>query len=62
MKENCVHLHVHTEYSLNEGICTTRKLLDRARKHKMPALAITYEAVFYGVIEFFEYAVQNWTL
>ncbi len=47
-----VHLHVHTHYSLLDGMCKIPKLLDRAKEQGMSACAITDHGTMYGVIEF----------
>lgn len=51
-----VHLHVHTHYSLLDGMCKIPELLDQAVKYGMPACAITDHGTMYGVIEFFKEA------
>lgn len=48
-----VHLHVHTEYSLLDGLSKISKLLDRAKKQNMQSLAITDHGVMYGAIKFY---------
>lgn len=53
-----VHLHVHTEYSLLDGFSNITKLVKRARELDMPALAITDHGAMYGVIEFYERALE----
>lgn len=35
------HLHVHTEYSLLDGSCKIKELIDRAKELGMQSLAIT---------------------
>ena len=47
------HLHVHTEYSLLDGICRIPQLVARARELGMDSLAITDHGVMYGAIEFY---------
>jgi DNA polymerase-3 subunit alpha len=47
------HLHVHTEYSLLDGMCRIPQLVDRARELGMDSLAITDHGVMYGAIEFY---------
>ena len=47
------HLHVHTEYSLLDGMCRIPQLVARARELGMDSLAITDHGVMYGVIEFY---------
>jgi DNA polymerase-3 subunit alpha len=52
------HLHVHTEYSLLDGMCSIPKLVARAKELGMDALAITDHGVMYGVIEFYQAAKE----
>ncbi len=52
------HLHVHTHYSLLDGMIKIDKLLERAKKFAMTAVAITDHGVLYGVIEFYEKALS----
>lgn len=56
---NFVHLHVHTEYSLLDGACRISELVAQAKKHKMPALAITDHGVMYGAIQFYKEAIRQ---
>lgn len=48
-----VHLHVHTEYSLLDGLSKIPKLVNRAVKQKQKALAITDHGAMYGVVKFY---------
>lgn len=54
-----VHLHVHTHYSLLDGMCKVPPLLDRAKEYGMPAVAITDHGVMYGAIEFYKEAKKR---
>ena len=47
------HLHVHTEYSLLDGMCSIPKLIARAKGLGMKSLAITDHGAMYGVIDFY---------
>ena len=51
-----VHLHVHTQYSILDGLSSIKGLFARARELGMPALAITDHGNMYGVKEFFKHA------
>jgi DNA polymerase-3 subunit alpha len=53
------HLHVHTEYSLLDGMCRIDPLLDRAKELGMESLAVTDHGVMYGVIEFYQHAREK---
>ncbi|MFC1846797.1 DNA polymerase III subunit alpha [Chloroflexota bacterium] len=50
------HLHVHTEYSLLDGMCLIPRLIDRAKELGMDALAITDHGVMHGAIQFYQAA------
>ena len=54
--QNFVHLHVHTEYSLLDGLSRIDKLIDRAKTLNMPSLAITDHGTMFGVMEFYRAA------
>ncbi len=50
------HLHIHTEYSLLDGMCRIPRLVERAKELGMDSLAITDHGVMYGTIEFYSAA------
>lgn len=52
------HLHVHTEYSLLDGMCRIPQLVARARELGMDSLAITDHGSMYGAIQFYLAAKQ----
>ncbi len=52
------HLHVHTEYSLLDGMCRIPQLIARAKELGMDSLAITDHGALYGVIEFYQQAKE----
>ncbi len=54
-----VHLHVHTEYSLLDGLSKIPLLLDRAKQQNMKALAITDHGGMYGAIQFYTSALEK---
>jgi len=47
------HLHIHTEYSLLDGMCRIPRLISRAKELGMDSLAITDHGVMYGAIQFY---------
>ena len=47
------HLHVHTEYSLLDGMCRIPQLVSRAKELGMDSLAITDHGVMYGAVQFY---------
>jgi DNA polymerase III subunit alpha len=46
-----VHLRVHSEYSLVDGIIRHKKLLSELQNRQMPAIALTDECNMFGVIK-----------
>ncbi len=48
------HLHVHSHYSLLQGLATPSALVKHAKKHGMTALALTDANGMYGAMEFYE--------
>lgn len=47
------HLHVHTEYSLLDGLSKLPDLITRVKSHGQTACAITDHGVMYGAVHFF---------
>ena len=48
-----VHLHLHTEYSMLDGLIKIKELAQRAEEFNMPAVANTDHGVMYGSAEFY---------
>jgi len=53
------HLHVHTEFSLLDGLSKIDELVKKAKELKMDSLAITDHGVMYGVIPFYLTCLDN---
>ncbi len=49
-----VHLHVHSHYSLLDGLSKIDKLVEKAVDLHMPAVALTDHGVMYGAIDFYQ--------
>ncbi len=47
------HLHVHTEYSLLDGMCRIPQLIQKAKEMGLDSLAITDHGSLYGIIQFY---------
>ncbi|MCQ2118410.1 MAG: DNA polymerase III subunit alpha [Bacteroidales bacterium] len=54
-----VHLHVHTQYSILDGLSSIDALFNKAEELGMPALAITDHGNMFGVKEFFKFAGKH---
>ncbi|TCP69066.1 DNA polymerase-3 subunit alpha [Baia soyae] len=58
MKDEFVHLHVHSEYSLLDGAGRIEQLVQTAKANGMKALAITDHGSMYGVIPFYRACLE----
>jgi DNA polymerase-3 subunit alpha len=54
-----VHLRVHTEYSLVDGIVRVKPLIGEVAKAKMPAIAMTDITNFFGLVKFYNAAIGS---
>jgi DNA polymerase-3 subunit alpha len=50
------HLHVHTEYSLLDGLSKIDSLVDRVKELGMSAIAMTDHGNMHGAIDFYKAA------
>ena len=53
---NLIPLHIHTEYSLLDGMIRVSDLVNYAKDNGLNAIAITDHGVMYSAIEFYELA------
>ena len=54
MSANFVHLKIHTEFSLSNGLVKIKPLIKKAIKSGMPALAITDQSNFCALLKFYK--------
>jgi len=54
-----VHLHVHSEYSLLDGLSRIPALVSRAKELNMPAVALTDHGTMFGAIHFYNAAKKE---
>lgn len=53
MESGFAHLHVHSDYSVLDGMCTVSKLLNKTKEYGMNALALTDHGNLFGAIDFY---------
>ena len=51
-----VHLRLHSEYSVSDGVVRIDDAVERARADGMPALALTDAANVFGMVKFYRAA------
>ncbi len=54
-----VHLRVHTEYSLIDSLVRVKPLVERVAEQGMPAVAVTDQCNFYGLVKFYKAATGS---
>ncbi|HPQ18840.1 MAG TPA: DNA polymerase III subunit alpha [bacterium] len=54
-----IHLHNHSEYSLLDGYCRIKDLVNAARENEMPAVGITDHGNMFGIIEFYKECIKK---
>ncbi len=50
------HLHLHTEYSLLDGLCRIDPLMERAKQLGMESIAVTDHGALYSAVDFYSAA------
>ena len=53
------HLHVHSHYSVLDGMSKVPDLVDKAIKMGMPAIALTDHGCMYGIKELLDYTKKT---
>ncbi len=53
---NFVHLHVHSEYSLLDGACRLKSLVERIKELGMDSVAVTDHGNVFAAVEFYKIA------
>ena len=59
MKDSFVHLHVHSEYSLEDGLIRIDALADKISEGKMPAIALTEQGNLFSALKFYRAAQKS---
>jgi DNA polymerase-3 subunit alpha len=54
--QDFVHLHVHSEFSLLDGLSPVKTIVDTAKRNAMRAVALTDHGNLYGAIDFYSHA------
>ena len=57
MTATFVHLHLHTEYSLVDGLIRVKALVKAARAAGMPAVAVTDQGNLFAMVKFYKAAL-----
>ena len=57
--QDFVHLHLHSEYSLSDGIIRIEDLIDRSSEYKFSAVALTDLTNLFGLVKFYRIAREK---
>ena len=58
-KEDFVHLHLHTQYSLLDGALRLDDLFEKAKEYGMKSIAMTDHGNMFGAIDFYTKAIKH---
>ena len=56
---NFIHLHLHTEYSLVDGVVRIKPLMKRVAELGMPAVALTDQGNMFAMVKFYRAALAQ---
>jgi DNA polymerase-3 subunit alpha len=59
MQYTFIHLDVHTEYSISDGLCRIEELLETTARQQMPAIAINDKNNLFAAIKFYQEACKT---
>ena len=54
-----IHLHLHSEYSIIDGIVRIKPLMQQCREMRMPAVAVTDFCNFFAAVKAYTQAINN---
>lgn len=54
-----IHLHLHSEYSLSDGLIGIDKLISKVEELSMPAIAVTDLSNLFAAIKFYQAAIKK---
>ncbi len=58
MTPRFIHLHLHSEYSLVDGLVRLPELISHCVEHKLPAVGLNDQSNVFGALKFYRYAVS----
>lgn len=58
MSSEFIHLHNHTQYSLLDGACRIKDIVQKAIDYNMPAVAMSDHGNIFGMVDFYQTATK----
>ena len=59
MKNNFIHLHLHSEYSISDSLIRIKDLINKASEERFPAIAVTDLNNIFSLVKFYKSAIKN---
>ena len=59
MKNNFIHLHLHSEYSISDSLIRVKDLINKASEDEFPAIAVTDLNNIFSLVKFYKLAIKN---
>ena len=59
MKNNFIHLHLHSEYSISDSLIRISDLVEKVSERKSPSVSITDHNNIFSLVKFYKQAIKN---
>ena len=59
MKNNFIHLHLHSEYSISDSLIRISDLVEKVSDRKSPSVSITDHNNIFSLVKFYKKAIKN---
>ena len=58
MTQPFVHLHVHSDFSLVDGVIKIKSLIEESKENEFPSIALTDQSNMFALIRFYKAAME----
>ena len=59
MKNNFIHLHLHSEYSISDSLIRISDLVEKVSERKSPSVSITDHNNIFSLVKFYKQAIKK---
>ena len=59
MKNNFIHLHLHSEYSISDSLIRVNDLINKASDVEVPSVSITDHNNIFSLVKFYKSAIKK---
>ena len=59
MRNNFIHLHLHSEYSISDSLIRINNLIEKISETNSPSVSITDHNNIFSLVKFYKLAIKN---